>query len=232
MAMKLDRLKLIQSFIDKERYKSYLEIGVFKGDVFFNVKCKNKIAVDPKFRFKRIARLNKVLNNFSNLNAKYFEMTSDSFFENKSRLLTKHKIDICFVDGMHEFDFALNDVLNAIQYLSDNGMVIMHDCNPITREASVSFKEYIERGDFSKPWNGDVWKVIIYLRSFRNDLNVFVVDCDCGLGIIKKSSSINKGLNFKTKDEIEALTYDDFENNRREFLDLKEEGFMQDFFVY
>lgn len=38
---------------------------------------------------------------------------------------------------------------------------------------------------------GDVWKVILVLKD-RKDLDVCVLDCDCGLGIVKRRYHIEK----------------------------------------
>jgi hypothetical protein len=47
----MNRLTVIQDVINKVKAHRYLEIGVFKGDVLFNLKAPERIAVDPKFNF-------------------------------------------------------------------------------------------------------------------------------------------------------------------------------------
>jgi hypothetical protein len=75
-----ERKQLIQDIINKKRYTTYLEIGVFAGGVFFPVKAKRKVAVDPEFTFGKFKRTKKALKNLSNLTARYYEMPSDIFF--------------------------------------------------------------------------------------------------------------------------------------------------------
>src|SRR5665647_2354979 len=134
----MDRSEVIQYLVDKKKYKRYLEIGVFNGEVFFKIKASQKYAVDPVFRFVIETKYKMMLGNLSNVNAKYFTKTSDDFFkEDAPKLLSKKKIDICFIDGMHEFDFVLRDTLNTLKYLDDDGVIILHDCNPLTAEAEV-----------------------------------------------------------------------------------------------
>jgi hypothetical protein len=35
-------------------------------------------------------------------------------------------------------------------------------------------------------WSGNVWKAIAQLRSLRHDLRIAVLDCDFGVGIMRK----------------------------------------------
>ena len=73
---------------------------------------------------------------------------------------------------MHEYSYALRDVENTLKYLSENGVIILHDCNPQKKEDAVSFEEWKAR-DFKNTWNGDVWRTVLHLRSLRNDINIF-----------------------------------------------------------
>jgi hypothetical protein len=198
--------------------------------VFFPIRCKRKIAVDPEFRFNWKGRVGETIRNPSNINAKYFETTSDDFFENQSTgVFCKHPLDIALIDGMHEFDYVLNDVNNCLRYLSDDGVLLLHDCNPLSNEAEESFARWKNRG-FAGYWNGDVWKVIPYLRKYRPDLNVFVADCDHGLGVIsingKKVEATDSG-----RDEFRNLEYRDLDKNRTELLNLKPVSFLKDFLL-
>ena len=46
----MERLNVIQTVVDMTRAKTYLEIGVASGAVFFRVKARQKIAVDARLR--------------------------------------------------------------------------------------------------------------------------------------------------------------------------------------
>ena len=225
----MERLQLIQQLIDKRNYSSYLEIGVLGGNNFFPIKCAKKIAVDPQFKFNWKGRLGETLKNPSNIGALFFETTSDKFFEqNAWSLFKKRKLDIALVDGMHEFDFALRDVLNCLEYLSDDGVIIMHDCNPQSAEAEVSFQQWKDRG-FTGFWNGDVWKVITYLKDNRPDLDVFVADCDHGLGVIMKGKRQINNPEFNSMDKVRALNYNALASRREELINLKSVSYLEDF---
>jgi hypothetical protein len=190
--------------------------------------AKKKVAVDPHFRFNWKGKAGEILRNHTNLRAQYFEQTSDDFFLNSASKVFKKKLGICLVDGMHEFRYALNDVLNTLDHLSDDGIIIMHDCNPQSAEAECTFEDWKKR-NFGGLWNGDVWKVIVYLRIFRTDLNVFVADCDHGLGIITRGNKQSYYNQFSSYEQIDALTYKDLSENREAFLNLKPVSYLKDF---
>ncbi len=127
---------------------------------------------------------------------------------------------------MHEYGYALRDIENMVQYMADDAVIVVHDCNPQTKEAGGTFEEYQAR-DYKDVWNGDVWKSILHIRSMRNDLKVFVLDCDHGIGIITKGTP-GQMLSYTTE-EINSLQYEDFDANRNEWLNLKPENYLYDF---
>src|SRR5690349_7456970 len=111
----MERLELIQRMIDARRFSTYLEIDELGGGVFFPVKCFRKIAVDPQFRFNWKGKLGETIRNPYNLNASFYETRSDEFFaKDAPKVFAKRKLDIALVDGMHEFKYALNDVMNCL----------------------------------------------------------------------------------------------------------------------
>jgi Methyltransferase domain len=224
----MNRLSIIKTLMQQKKLKNYLEIGVFNGRVFFRVKSSFKIAVDPEFIFDGARKAGKLFTNPYNLFNKYIQKTSDDFFaQDAASLFAEKKVQLALIDGMHEYSFVLRDVENTLKYLSDDGVIIMHDCNPQTKEEAGSFEEWQKKGSVGQ-WNGDVWKSILHLQSLRDDINVFVLDCDHGLGIITKRKPENK-LHF-SQEEIKALTYEDFNANRQNFLNLKPAGYFYEFF--
>ncbi|GHN00202.1 hypothetical protein WSM22_16910 [Cytophagales bacterium WSM2-2] len=223
----MDRIELLTELMKKKNLKNYLEIGVFNGRVFFRIKSSFKVAVDPSFAFDSMRKIGKTISNPYNLANRYFEKTSDEFFKtDAAQVFAKEKCNLAFIDGMHEYKFALRDVENTLNYLSDDGVIVMHDCNPQTKEDAGTFEDWKKRG--SGYWNGDVWKTILHLRCFRKDINVFVLDCDHGLGVVTKGRS-ESNLQF-SEDEINKFTYGDFEKNRASWLNLKPERYYQEFF--
>ena len=144
----------------------YLEIGVYTGYSLNNVHAIIKDSVDPDPATP----------------AKY-HMTSDEFFENIAPTL-RYKYNVVFIDGLHESPQVNKDIANAIRFTEDDGIIILHDCNPISemRQRVPPDFDIWEHG-----WNGDVWKSIVWARQ-NYSYNIYVIDADEGLGVIDKRS--------------------------------------------
>ena len=223
----MNRLTIIKALMNQKQLKNYLEIGGFNGHVFFRVSSTFKIAVDPEFAFNKLRKIGKNIVNPYNLFNKYFVETSDDFFaKDAPNVFAEKKIQLALVDGMHEYGYALRDVGNILEYLADDGVIIMHDCNPKTKEEAGTLEEWRKRG--KGKWNGDVWKTIVHLRSLRKDLNVFVLDCDQGLGIVTWQKPENN-LSF-SKEDIAGFTYKEFNVNRQQWLNLKPPNYVYEYF--
>ena len=225
----MNRLLIIRELLKHKKFNHYLEIGVFNGHNFFRVKSTFKIAVDPYFRASALRRLFKTLLNPFNLYNRYFEKSSDDFFrEDAPKVFADRMVDIALIDGMHTYDFVLRDVENTLRYLQPEGVILLHDCNPLTPEAACSYQDW-ERRDFKGVWNGDVWKIIVHLRSMRPDLNVFVLDCDNGVGVVTRRKHGSEMLGF-TQEQISRLWYADFDANRKEWLNLQPPAYFYTYF--
>lgn len=232
----MNRIDLIQYFINKYSYTKYLEIGTQKGNSFFPLKCKYKVAVDPKFRIRKSKKIQWCFKNIYNLNNRYFEMTSDKFFLHEKDFLRKRgTFDIVLVDGLHTFEATLNDVMNSLRNLSLNGLIIMHDCFPPHQSASipaVNANEAIKiaRGlpDWTGEWCGDTWKAVAYLKKqYPEELEVDVLNFDYGLGVVryKNKKTFDLSLNENLIKEIEKLSYEDLISDPEGIIGLKEREF-------
>jgi hypothetical protein len=229
----MDRLDIIQQIIDRIKAKSYLEIGVKKGNVFLKLRVSKKIGVDPKFKIKRKRKLKAILKNLSNISNEYYEMTSDMFFQKYAyRLEDLQGVDVAFIDGLHTYEQSLKDVINCLKFLKEDGIIVIHDCSPLSDAQAypADSRENAEnscQSDWIGDWSGDVWKTIVFLRSTQKDLNIFVLDCDHGLGIITRGKS-ESTLEF-SKADIDQLSYKDLERNRLKILNLKTTDYLQEF---
>lgn len=208
-----------------------MEIGVAGGAVFFRVKARCKIAVDPRFEFSKIKQIRYLIKNPCNIGNRYYEMTSDEYFQSRSGDLERHGIEVAFVDGLHTFKQSLADVQNCLRYLNNGGVIVVHDCNPPSESAAFPAASLDHARNANVPgwngeWCGDVWKTIVYLRSVNADLRIFVVDCDVGIGIITRGVP-DAMLDF-TKQEIGLLSYDALSNRRKEWLNLKKPSLVRD----
>lgn len=225
----LERFVMIQDCIDANRKKrqgvNYLEIGVETGFCFFMIKAAKKLAVDPKFTIPYINKIKAYIRNPFNFRNKYFELTSDDFFEQQDEYIkTIGGLDVVFIDGLHLWEQVMEDIKNSLKVLNDDGVILVHDCNPENESSSIRAHTKMEVAAMNIPgynhiWNGDVWKAIVALRATRPDINVKVIDTDQGVGIITKQSPENQ-LDLKIE-EIEKLTYQDLANDRIGLLNLK-----------
>jgi len=221
----ITRLEVVQKVINTIGAKTYLEIGVRYGTVFLNVKASRKIAIDPNFKIPLWKKLFFVKDFLKN---QYFPKTSNDFFTTDSIIFEKGKIDVAFIDGLHTHEQSLIDVENCLKFLNRNGVIILHDCNPISPSmGEPSFEKFQKMPDEGKAWSGDVWKTICYVRSIYPDLYTFVLDTDCGLGVITLGKQENRL--FYTADEIKNMEYTDLEKNRKEILNLKNPEYLDEF---
>lgn len=191
----MTRIEIINSLIKKHNYKTYLEIGVRNPTHCFNhIECELKHGVDPgvegSFEFT-------------------YNMTSDDFFK-----FNENKYDIIFIDGLHIDEQVYRDILNSLNSLSDNGTIVLHDCNPPT-----IYHAREDYGDNSTPatgfWNGTTWKAIVKARCEINNIDVCVVDTDWSVGIIRRSENT-----LKITNDNEFYSYNKFSENRKHYLNL------------
>jgi hypothetical protein len=197
----MTRTELINGLIKKNNYTSYLEIGVNTpaqpGYNWVGVDISLKHGVDP------------------NVNTTY-KMTSDEFFKNH----ISQKYDIVFVDGLHLHEQVYRDIINSVNNLNENGVIVVHDCNPITEITQ-------RRERASDAWHGDVWKAIVQLRMKNQELEIYTVNTDEGCGIIKKGHQEllkigeNENIydyNFLDKNRTNALNLISVEEFKVKFL--------------
>ncbi len=227
--LKMLRTDVIQKIINQKKASRYLEIGVNNGDNFFPIEIDRKIAVDPSFSFSTELKMKWDLKNSCNLTAEYITATSDDFFAGAEPI---EPFDVVFIDGLHTYEQSLRDVLNSLDNLNQNGVIVMHDCKPPHVAAACPAKSLQAAIDMNVPgwdgiWCGDVWKTICYLRIHRQDLRVFVLDCDFGLGIVMKG--VPDGQFPLSADTLDRLTYTDILEGKDNFLNLKDENYLFEF---
>ena len=171
----MQRYDIINKIIQKYGFKNYLEIGVCDPNICFNlINCENKDSVDPGVEFSE--------------NPVKYQYTSDEFFTKLNRgELDKDpnfKWDVVFIDGLHISDQVLRDINNAMQHLSPNGFIMLHDCNP--PEIFYAREDYVVDGR-RRPWNGTVWKALYFTRTneYYRHFNICTVNTDWGVGIMR-----------------------------------------------
>jgi SAM-dependent methyltransferase len=226
------RIKTVRRALEGRQQPVYLEIGVSRGYAFRRFCADVKIAVDPKLKLsKRSRRIAEKQARATH----YFEMTSDAFFENETAVLEPHGIDVALIDGLHTYQQVLCDVENTLRYLRDDGVIVLHDCNPVYEHIgrpAANHQEFLRENITSlRPWellwSGDVWKAIVSLRSTRDDIRIAVLNCDFGVGIIRKGVPDSR-LPY-TAAEVAALEYPDLVADRERLLNLQPPGYLDEF---
>ena len=233
----LKRYDMIQQCIDVIKQKkgkaNYFEIGVQTGLCFFKIKAENKVAIDPSFAIKWTKKVRAYIKNSSNFNNQFFEVTSDDFFHQQKNYINHiGGIDVIFIDGLHLYEQVLSDIKNSLTFLNKGGVVLVHDCNPLTEVAAVRAYTSDEVRLMNLPgwanlWNGDVWKAVVELRATSSDLQISVYNTDHGVAVITKGEpEVKFDL---TELQITELSYQDLENHRKEYLNLKDPALFPEF---
>lgn len=125
----MNRISIINAYITKRNYLSYLELGC-QNDLCFNaINAPYKIGVDPAF-------------------GGTIRLTSDEFFAQN-----KDTFDICFIDGMHHADYVYRDIINSLACLNEGGVIICHDMLPTKEVHQVTPRiSKIWNGNCWKAW--------------------------------------------------------------------------------
>jgi hypothetical protein len=186
------------------------------------VGTKKRFGVDPFFNFSLWKKVRACILNPHTLKNDYFEVTSDAFFAENKALLEANILDLAFIDGLHTYEQSLLDTINTLKYLDDNGVIVLHDCNPLDELAAhpaISIdharKELENHKDWKNIWNGE--------------LSAFVLNTDHGLGFVFKKPQGQLPEIFNTIDDIATLDYDFLSKHREDLLDLKPVSYFDSF---
>jgi hypothetical protein len=222
------RFDVINFLIKVNGYQNYLEIGLDRGVCFCSIRCKHKTGVDPDFKIPFLRNIKSKIFYPYNIFSKVFKLESDHFFSDYGfKLYDKKSLDIALVDGLHTFDQSLKDIVNCLKVLSNDGIVVVHDCIPPHQEAAIQAKNIDEAKtkaseEWTGEWCGDVWKSMVYLNKYhQDDLNIRIISSDYGIGLIQKINDNEITINDEAKELISSVTYSDFErliNNQLQII--------------
>ncbi len=157
-------LTVLSEIHARRKVGKYLEIGSRTGSSIAKVNC-SYAAVDPDFAITA-----DVFNDAAEM--LFFQQTSDAFFESNVLGKLGWAPDLTFVDGMHLFEFALRDFMNAEKAMGKDGIVCLHDVCPFHYDITTRDDSAIER---LGAWSGDVWKTVSALLDLRPDLQIDIV---------------------------------------------------------
>ena len=63
----------------------------------------------------------------------FYEKGSDAFFEELRKNQSPQRYDVIFVDGDHSYVQSIKDIENSIEFLSENGVIFLHDLKQRTQ---------------------------------------------------------------------------------------------------
>lgn len=197
-----DVINLLLNSLNRDT--TYLEIGVRDPDDNFNlIEAHQKFSVDPGIEFKS--------------NPVDFPYTSDDFFEKLTTgeiLDSSLKFDVIFIDGLHLASQVDRDIQNSLNWLKEDGFIVLHDCNPPTEWHARECYEYRNTPAVGF-WNGTTWKAFLKHRS-NPSLSSCCVDIDFGIGVISKTKKIGSSTEISN----EFYDYWALDERREEWLGL------------
>jgi len=165
-------LQVMARILDALRPRTYVEIGVELGTSLRLVAPPTlAIGIDPAPKLAEPLAANQ----------KVFAETSDAFFATRDPRaeLGGLPIDLAFIDGMHQFEFALRDFANLERFSTRDSTILIDDCYPLDRETA-------ERERHRKFWSGDVWRLILLLKKYRPQLAIHIIATPpCGLAVVR-----------------------------------------------
>ena len=191
---------------------SYLEIGVDQGRTFKKIESEIKHGVDPYGTFDATYRI-----------------TSEMFFA-LNRMFMHHTYDVIFIDASHFSLIVDREIEEGFKILNKGGYIVLHDTNPLTREAqevvlenqvgylrSLAYPHNQSHTDSlcGKTYNGDVWKSVANIRMNNPNIVVFTVENFC-CTVLKKG----KQKNLIKRISPEKLDWDFFVKNRKKILNV------------
>ncbi len=187
---------------------TYLEIGIDQGDSLEIVSPETlTLGIDPNPRLRKPAGPRQ----------RVFAQTSDEFFEQCDVIseLDGKALDLAFIDGMHQLEFALRDFINAEKYCSSDSIILIHDVYPMDAMSAAR-----ERASWF--WSGDIWRLILILKKYRPDLIVNVIGTrPTGLAIVQNldpHSSVLAERQQEIIDEFLALDITVLDGRKDEML--------------
>jgi len=201
--IKMAHDQMISYLVEKREYSSFLEIGVWGGRTnppHNRIVCKNKIGVDPDTNFGSMERV--------------IPWTSDQYFDFLYRYTNNVEFDIIFIDGLHTEEQVDKDIENSLNFLSEDGLIMLHDCSPPTEWHARPLEEF----DGTGQWNGTSYRSVVKLRCTDENMNILTVDDDWGCSIIDPSGT-QKIFSDIPLDEI-LKDFSVFDQHRKEVLNL------------
>ena len=139
--------------------RTYLEFGTHENQTIGKVRCERRIGVDTK----------PLTDHPSSIGIQFFAMTTQQFIKTEA---AKHSpYDVVFIDADHSRQAVEADFHGIWPYVSDEGLVLLHDTNPETE------------ADTAPGLCGDAWKFAAFMD---DDYQAVTLPYHPGLTIVRK----------------------------------------------
>ena len=144
-------------------WHEYLEIGIFEGLTFANVKIRHRVGVDPRPLFDL---------RYPPRGGDVEVLTSDAYF---ASLAANVRFDVAFIDGLHTAEQTYRDIINTFAHVP-SGPVLIDDTVPLDEISAIpdqqeSYRARAAAGLEGRQWHGDVWRTIVLLERHHPELD-------------------------------------------------------------
>ncbi|NEP78863.1 MAG: DUF563 domain-containing protein [Okeania sp. SIO3B3] len=183
---------------------NYLEIGVCKGVTFNAINIKNKVAVDPKFKFNT--------NKYATNNIVFLEVNSDDLFRNNAKGF--EPFDLIYLDDVHTFEQTFRDFCASLSLTHAKTIwLINNTCPGSYAQAQPSLQNCAKLRQISqeKPggWMGDIFKIVAAIHDFFPQFS-FATFPDHGQTVIWNQWRKDFQPLWNSLETISSLDYLDF----------------------
>jgi len=153
-------LPFLSSVHEIVKPQTYLEIGLRTGGSLSLASCKS-VGIDPAYS----------ITSEIDCDVSLFRTTSDEYFARPDPLAATggEPFDLAFIDGLHLFEFALRDFINAERYSRPESAIVFDDMLPRSVDEAA-------RQRHTRAWTGDVFAVIEVLARYRPEVATILVD--------------------------------------------------------
>jgi Methyltransferase domain len=205
-----DYVAWLRRFHDALCPRYYLEIGVEKGGTLALARPPTiAIGVDPDPQVEVLFETE----------TSVFKSSSDKFFlgDQLRTVLGQMHLKLAFIDGLHVFEQSLRDFMNIERFCGKDSVVLFHDAIPVNEITQNPDRQT----DF---YTGDVWKTVLCLKSFRQDLDVFTIATPLtGLTVVLGLDSNSRVLEERYDEAVRrfgAAAYSELQGREKETLSM------------
>jgi hypothetical protein len=170
-----NKVDIINLLIHKYSYTSYLEISTpTTGRRFAEI---DRASLEHCHRI--LYRCGPKFDDGHEVTWRSADKTLETAFAEAS--IAARPYDVVLVDSFHTYACSARDLSLALSLASSGGIVVMHDASPPTQDLTTP--EFIKG-----PWCGQSYAALIDLLLRRPSLEVYVVDVDFGVAVLRSDS--------------------------------------------